>query len=186
MTGLEPATSGVTGQRSNQLSYTPCECRNSLKPSDSFSQCSVLTNLESPPTFHFGVTLRLAITSRRRACRRAIALCDPSYAGGFAEARGGWWVMTGSNCRPPRCKRGALPTELITQRPACYIKLQRFVQPKIPHFLAARKARKTTKITPKQKKGDIRQSRTSPFPKNFKKLVYSLFQRLSGFKFGPV
>ena len=23
MTGLEPATSGVTGQRSNQLSYTP-------------------------------------------------------------------------------------------------------------------------------------------------------------------
>ena len=25
MTGLEPATSGVTGQRSNQLSYTPNE-----------------------------------------------------------------------------------------------------------------------------------------------------------------
>ena len=26
-----------------------------------------------------------------------------------------WWVMTGSNCRPSRCKRDALPTELITQ-----------------------------------------------------------------------
>ena len=26
-TGLEPATSGVTGQRSNQLSYTPDEAR---------------------------------------------------------------------------------------------------------------------------------------------------------------
>ena len=24
MTGLEPAASGVTGRRSNQLSYTPC------------------------------------------------------------------------------------------------------------------------------------------------------------------
>ena len=27
VTGLEPATSGVTGQRSNQLSYTPDEAR---------------------------------------------------------------------------------------------------------------------------------------------------------------
>ena len=27
VTGLEPATSGVTGQRSNQLSYTPYEAR---------------------------------------------------------------------------------------------------------------------------------------------------------------
>jgi hypothetical protein len=25
----------------------------------------------------------------------------------------GWWAMTGSNCRPSRCKRDALPTELI-------------------------------------------------------------------------
>ena len=27
VTGLEPATSGVTGQRSNQLSYTPYDAR---------------------------------------------------------------------------------------------------------------------------------------------------------------
>src|SRR3546814_6368050 len=27
-----------------------------------------------------------------------------------------WWAMTGSNCRHPRCKRGALPTELIARR----------------------------------------------------------------------
>ncbi|CRH30257.1 hypothetical protein BN1182_BQ_01900 [Pantoea ananatis] len=25
-----------------------------------------------------------------------------------------WWVMTGSNRRPPPCKGDALPTELIT------------------------------------------------------------------------
>jgi hypothetical protein len=24
-----------------------------------------------------------------------------------------WWAMTGSNCRPPACKAGALPAELI-------------------------------------------------------------------------
>src|SRR4051812_24435974 len=27
-----------------------------------------------------------------------------------------WWAMTGSNRRHPRCKRGALPTELIALR----------------------------------------------------------------------
>ena len=51
VTGLEPAASGVTGRRSNQLSYTPY--------------------LDS------------------------------------------WWAMTGSNRRPSRCKRDALPAELI-------------------------------------------------------------------------
>ena len=49
VTRLELATSSVTGQRSNQLSYTP-EC---------------------------------------------------------------WWAMRDSNSRPSRCKRDALPTELI-------------------------------------------------------------------------
>ena len=26
-----------------------------------------------------------------------------------------WWAMTGSNCRPPACKAGALPAELIAR-----------------------------------------------------------------------
>ena len=44
VTGLEPATSGVTGQRSNQLSYTPlnlryCRCYlpNPYKSTESFT-----------------------------------------------------------------------------------------------------------------------------------------------------
>ena len=32
VTGLEPAASGVTGQRSNQLSYTPELCQVRLSP----------------------------------------------------------------------------------------------------------------------------------------------------------
>ena len=55
-TGFEPAVSGVTGRRYNQLNYHP---------------------------------------------NRQINL----------EKNG--WAMTGSNRRPPRCKRGALPAELI-------------------------------------------------------------------------
>ena len=39
-----------------------------------------------------------------------------------------WWAMTGSNRRPPRCKRGALPAELIAPRPRlapCAVSLRR-------------------------------------------------------------
>ena len=32
-----------------------------------------------------------------------------------------WWAMTGSNRRPPRCKRGALPAELIAHGGASVI-----------------------------------------------------------------
>ena len=41
VTGLEPAASGVTGQRSNQLSYTP------LKPSMYFYQLTHLNEFVS-------------------------------------------------------------------------------------------------------------------------------------------
>jgi hypothetical protein len=41
-------------------------------------------------------------------------LGPPKKNSGFnSELNSIWWAMTGSNCRPPACKAGALPTELI-------------------------------------------------------------------------
>jgi hypothetical protein len=89
VTGLEPAASGVTGRRSNRLSYTP---------------------------------LRAVFGQRRqRACTAWDSPSQgkvPYYQTAMPrEARKGeaWWAVTGSNCRHPRCKRGALPTELTAQ-----------------------------------------------------------------------
>ena len=36
VTGLEPAASGVTGQRSNQLSYTPILCSDRISDQERF------------------------------------------------------------------------------------------------------------------------------------------------------
>ena len=37
---------------------------------------------------------------------------SPSSVLILAQASEGWWTAGGSNSRPPRCERGALPTEL--------------------------------------------------------------------------
>ena len=67
VTGLEPATSCVTGRRSNQT--------------------------ELHPHKYFVI-----------------------------PSRGKWWAMTGSNCRHSRCKRDALPAELIARK-SCNISI---------------------------------------------------------------
>ena len=41
---------------------------------------------------------------------RGAQVCNPGI-----QDQGGWWRMTGSNRRPPACKAGALPAELIPQ-----------------------------------------------------------------------
>src|SRR5262245_15077484 len=83
VTGLEPAASGVTGRRSNRLSYTPL--RAGARPE---------------------AILCLHVRPRIRQVK-VRANCD---AGAGREAT--WWAVTGSNCRPPGCKPGALPAEL--------------------------------------------------------------------------
>ena len=52
---------------------------------------------------------------QRPSCR--IMGAQPMPAGGrYSDSLGKWWAVTGSNCRPSRCKRDALPTELTARR----------------------------------------------------------------------
>src|SRR6516225_3526240 len=56
---------------------------------------------------------------------RALNCAHTALTGSIANAKGSasrrtlciedWWRMTGSNRRPPACKAGALPAELIPQ-----------------------------------------------------------------------
>jgi hypothetical protein len=73
-TGLEPATSGVTGRRSNQLSYAPegsCQYdkRKSFSPSATLGLVEVIKRTESilnaAPNPAMGATLR---SHRTRIC----------------------------------------------------------------------------------------------------------------------
>jgi hypothetical protein len=105
-TGLEPATSGVTGRRSNQLSYAPSASTGAAIPYRSGRPALFL-----PPR---GVKRR-----RRNLCCDAVIRAAPA-ASHVKHRRAGcaaWWAMRDSNPRPPRCKRDALPTELIAPNP---------------------------------------------------------------------
>jgi hypothetical protein len=72
VTGLEPAASGVTGRRSNRLSYTPL--RAGARP-EAILSCM------------YG----LGFAKSRQGP-------DNSMRSPKGEA---WWAVTGSNCRPP-------------------------------------------------------------------------------------
>ena len=65
-------------------------------------------------------------TSRQATSRRRAARCSGLQPSRLSESKappalqpgyrqGVWWRMTGSNRRPPACKAGALPAELIPQ-----------------------------------------------------------------------
>jgi hypothetical protein len=76
VTGLEPATSGVTGRRSNQLSYTRSGRAQAVEPPTAI--------VKQPPG--------------KAIPARPVTIGFP-----------GEWAVTGSNRRPSRCKRDALP-----------------------------------------------------------------------------
>ena len=102
-TGLEPATSGVTGRRSNQLSYAPSALDRACTLNPPAQRCQAGARRSYRPS----------------ACRLAsagiAAPAGPAFPGPCCALCSGlqWWAMRDSNPRPPRCKRGALPAELI-------------------------------------------------------------------------
>ena len=72
-TGLEPATSAVTGQRSNQLSYVPsviCNCFSQVTEFTGFSYCSLLAY------FHHFYRIQLNSGSKDSEPKRKILPSD--------------------------------------------------------------------------------------------------------------
>ena len=94
-TGLEPATSGVTGQHSNQLNYR--------------SALHVTAASCSTRTFHStGVPkgIRTPVTAVKGRCP------GPLDDGDAGNRKNRWWSQPGSNRRPLACHASALPAEL--------------------------------------------------------------------------
>ncbi len=108
-TGLEPATSGVTGRRSNQLSYSPA------------------TRLRNGRTGNLPDRIGAGPSQARREASPAAGRrpCPGASAATHRPSRRAaqWWAVTGSNRRPSRCKRDALPAEL-TARDRSFMQVQ--------------------------------------------------------------
>ena len=151
LTGLEPATPGVTGRYSNQLSYNraapnrsrlgcglcvgfggvkpilrdfvpgagpayarlqACDAHHRSRSLDRVEWTRTGTRARRLGTAGFGWTLRTqSIAGRWRNPLSALL----TGRGVLGE----WWAVRGSNPRPIRCKRIALPTEL-TAPGACF------------------------------------------------------------------
>ena len=118
LTRLELATFRVTGERSNQLSYSPLDIKR--------------RGILAIPYQALLWSKKYGSSGRTRTCDLTInsrVLYQLSYRGmhnfnakpailliyGHTNRSlgKGWWAMQDSNLRPPVCKTGALPTELI-------------------------------------------------------------------------
>ncbi len=113
--------------RCNHNSYTGLVCRHLYT---SFSKLlkskpsSFLLDLTNYPDHS-----RCLLKSRSHADHlRLVSRCRPAK---------GWWRMTGSNRRPPACKAGALPAELIPHLTARYFVAQTAHIPKYVSRLRA-------------------------------------------------
>src|SRR5262249_24175604 len=102
-TGLEPATSGVTGRHSNQLSYAPAtQSRRHLLARRSGGVKQLPGRIPAISLQHILTTT----TKRYARCPSGVSLCLRFLVLGLAGwSCRGWWAMRDSNPRPPRCKR---------------------------------------------------------------------------------
>ena len=98
---------------------------NSIRDDDARAAAAAIARLELGEA----KTHRLALRQRRRgSCEEPDADQDqskkerrpPDFAASPCVHTSKWWAVTGSNRRPSRCKRDALPTEL-TARGAKYV-----------------------------------------------------------------
>ena len=117
VTGLEPAASGVTGRRSNQLSYTPYRAVTTAGGDPQHVRPCILGVKAAWVTGCKMNCGEMPLSgSHRTAAMKSGAFSSSvrkrSQTGFVVE----WWAVTGSNCRHPRCKRGALPTELTARQ----------------------------------------------------------------------
>ena len=118
VTGLEPAASGVTGRRSNQLSYTPLETRTYLfavvpwffhRTTPKMLLIRREFKKNDPASLLHQTSITLKQHKPHPATSSAFLTLDI-----FLKNIWEWWVVRGSNPRPTRCKRVALPAELTT------------------------------------------------------------------------
>src|SRR5690348_17338277 len=117
-TGLEPATSGVTGQHSNQLNYRSVVLKSDLydvtelllRTFASRAACCMFraAHFTSITTCHgnrHGVPtgIRTPVATVKGWCPRPLD---------DGDSVGIWWSQPGSNRRPLQCHCSALPAEL--------------------------------------------------------------------------
>ena len=104
-TGLEPATSAVTGQRSNQLNYVPAINPSTAlpgEPGDLPAERDVLPEASGQLNYVPG-SGSWTLEARGWIVRPTV---QPLVSSLWLQA---WWAMSDSNGRPSRCKRDALP-----------------------------------------------------------------------------
>ena len=104
-TGLEPAASAVTGQRSNQLNYVPTRQLNEMRIMRLYTDCTPCIDLDYPAGIQVVTTLDPTATNANKRVLQKYPNSfryngkDPHSAGPFTFAHpGNWEEVEYSDC----------------------------------------------------------------------------------------